>query len=448
MLEDLQIVPVTYEARVGPWRNYLCSSTNSDYGGTTRSFHNPVAAFNQVRLLYTNFYTGSATGEANLPGAPGPITVSAVIEEPGSGTAGAPNYPVTFNGQASVTIPLHGMVVSDPIDLDVAANTVLWVRTYVQGLNAQYFPCNASLCANGTYGQTGYQSGAIIPGFNANDNTTVGTNFYQDGGNGSNQLLTAGTAWITTSLYAKGYCPTAILGQFVSTTPRPIIVGIGDSIMQGDQDTNFAEVGFFARALRAAQQIPFIICGGLGEQLYTMYASQTYMRNRKTLSQYASHAIVAYGINDVNGNVSLPSMKTYAQAGYQWLVNRGIKVYASTLLPNTTGSWASSGAQTPGTYDAVRKAWNAYLRSWPNPSDPVLSLLSGVFDPAALIEVNAANQLDLYGGRWYCGPGNNTAYTPDGLHPGPNGNLLLQAAINTALFTAPPRRRVDQFGSL
>jgi lysophospholipase L1-like esterase len=220
----------------------------------------------------------------------------------------------------------------------------------------------------------------------------------------------------------------------------PVVGLVGDSRMFGFADTFAGYLGYAARALRVAK-IPFLQLSGDSEQMANVGGSsgQLQFRVRRNLLNLCTHVVVEYSTNDIYiQGASFATLKSYAQSTWQQFYNRGLKVFAETGQPQTTGTWTTAAGQTPtatGSGSTTAQAWNAYLRTWtPNTTDPALSLLSGVIDVAAMSEVNASNVFTIGGGRWYCGPGNNTAYTNDGIHLNGTGNAYVAPFYPASAF--------------
>jgi lysophospholipase L1-like esterase len=140
------------------------------------------------------------------------------------------------------------------------------------------------------------------------------------------------------------------------------------------------------------------------------------------LLQGLTHALVLLGTNDYQ-NRSTTQLQADLTTIWTALANRGMKVYAGTLVPgtNTTDSWATTANQAPKTGDSTRIAVNDWIRSKPAP-------LTGFFDFADVCET-ARNS-----GLWKVNGTANYA-TSDGIHPSDAMHQLMGAAINTAVFT-------------
>lgn len=426
------VVPVCYETRLNNFRSYIFTAGN--VGGTGVAYFNIIKAANQLRFLFENFYDANGlTGDTYQPGTSAALTILASMEDPLN--IGNVFCQLTFNGgQASTVLAYGGRVWSDPVDYDAPAGLTIPLRVNVSGTAGSTMPNMAVMTPQNLY----VSNVGSAYGYNGADTSTYGNNYVTDGGAGTNQLATAGRAWVVVEANPELYTASGVFGQVVSTTPQPVVGIVGDSIAMGYADYGFGELGWIMRYLRA-NGVPSVNLSAVAETMQAASLPANY-RIRRGYEQFMTHAIVQYGINDVvTGGASLASLKSYAKIVYQGLVNRGIKVYASTLPPVTTSTdnWVTAGNQTVKASEAVRTGWNDFLRSWTAGStDPILSLLSGVFDAAKPVEVNASNVFTIDGGRWYCGPSNNTAYvSTDGVHPLPAANLLMQACIPANKFT-------------
>lgn len=441
------VVPVCYETRWNVFRSYLLGASN--LGGTSVVYWNVAKNCNQIRFLFTNFFDANGiAGDSYTPGTTGPITVMGSMEDPLN--IGTPFVQLTFNGGApSAVLAYGGSLWSDPVDYELLAGMTVPLRTYIQGVSGAYIPCMSVMTPQNLY----VTNVGNTYGYNGADVSTYGNNYVTDGGNGSNQLATVGRAWVVSEVQPESYTASAVMGQLTVGSPAQPVVGVvGDSLSMGYSDYGNGELGWVMRQLRA-NKILSLNFSAVAETMQSASIPLSY-RIRKNLSQFCTHAILEYGVNDFfTAGWSEAQVKGYAVIVAQWLVNRGIKVYICTITPSTTStdSYVTAGNQTPRAGDAQKQIYNSLLRSFytntasQNAADSLLSLISGVIDVAATIEVNATNVLTLNGGRWYCGPANNTAYVlaGDGVHALANANILMAPAINTSLFVAPVGTRTD-----
>ena len=258
------------------------------------------------------------------------------------------------------------------------------------------------------------------------------------GGNGSDQTTTLGTAW-ETSQNNLTYAPVAILATPDAGFSVPVVALIGDSIMGGTNDLN--DRGFAARALVAAN-IPYHYCARGGETVFAVspLTNNTGFRMRMAIVEGCTDAVSNYATNDFVGARTLAQVKADLLAFWGVLALRGVRVWQTTILPRTTSTdnWATAGNQTVPTWEASRTALNDWLKdlSGSGAMSQAAGALSGVFDIASTVEVNASNALTVNGGRWISN-GTGFAYCDNiGTHPSALATALMAPVIDTTRFTA------------
>jgi lysophospholipase L1-like esterase len=320
-------------------------------------FYNmPIAATcSDLRIVY-----GNCVGDtANID----PITIRASVELDGA------LYPIYFRGKRETV--LEGSVVeSDPLSLTVAAGTDVKVRTYYNvGAAGKQLPMTDLYLH-------GYDMACFA------DSET-----RQDANNWKDALLTVldspdFTSWGDYSGDSRSFAPIAILGDV--DADRKSVAILGDSIAAGGGDNGGAANGFIARALREAE-LPYVNVALTGEESGTLVVDPRRLR----LMNNCTHAIVAYGRNDITNNRGLQTIKNRLLELWTALSDRGLKVYACTVTPKvdtdaTNQAFLSVEGQTlaGNSHVDVLDALNAWILTCPSP-------LSGVFDTAA--EVSAKN---------------------------------------------------------
>ena len=388
------------------------TSTGGKLGGTAKLNHIATRSFYGVRLVYTNWKSGTANTEQN--GA-NDITVRAAVEP-----AGNLVIPITFGGNRTVVISPGGTVISDPVGIEVTKGATFSTRTFVQVSTGQTFPINNIPTASSGEGN--------------NYGTTVGADLTDVGaasltGIGTNQLV---------------FGPAAILGQVIDPD-RPVIGILGDSIFNGTGDSSFAFGGLAQRALNnnySFQKVTFPgepLTGWLGSSGY----GDTRCRRVGLLALVGcTHIVTDYTVN------SLATTTIQADAVKAWRVMAKIapgQVFVTTLTPQTTTTdgWATTGNQAiqyPSDREPRRLAFNAWIRDGApiNASDVPQSVgatgagivrfgeaghpVRSFFEVADLAET-ARNS-----GIWKAG------YTSDGTHPNATGHAALAAAITPETF--------------
>jgi hypothetical protein len=325
-----------------------------------------------IRLVYQNFYLQSGATE---PTNTSTVTVQASIENPNA-SIGSPTgtslIPVFFNGQTTGTMSPSGILISDPIYVNVGNGQPIWVRS-----------C-PSVSAGGTW----------VDNYVTNNSGSIGF----DGG-GPNEGVITGSNYTTSGTIANSnsnaFGPCAIIA--VAQNPVPSVMLFGDSICYGTGIVNLGQTSYAARACINAG-LPFIRLAEGGET-YATVSNQGNYWHRGRFTEFCSHALCEYGTNDL-ATASLSALQSYAQTCWAMLAQAGLQVYQTTLLPKVSGTdgCATPANQTPLSYEAVRTGFNDWLRS--GAAGLANSSLSGFLDPCAAIEVNAAGVLTTDGGRW------------------------------------------------
>lgn len=341
-----------------------------------------------IRMRFGNYQVANGTDVESGPG--NTVVVTAAVEYNGI------NYPVQWNGVASYTMLDGGVTpLSDPLPIDVAAGDSIYGR---------YCP---TVTSTQKWVNTTQQRAST-------DSYTIGSDITASTGAMASTATTG--SW-------PGFGPIEVTGRVYGDSVS--VLGIGDSIMRGSADS-INRPGYFARAM--GDSVAWLNMGVGGTTQASRLPSTGHVRQRLLSYGLARYVVIQLGVNDVAGGTSLATM----QANYLTLANqfvkRGAKVYGCTLLPYTTASsdgYITASGQTVSAFEANKVAFNNWLRTIPSP-------LSGVFDPAILIEVNSSNVLTLNGGRWLVTGG--VAPTADGTHPTTAVHAVLAAAVNVSVF--------------
>ena len=356
---------------------------------TVRNIVFTSVAGNQIRIRLSNAF-GKHTLTVGRVSVGIPLTGAQLV--PGT------THPVTFGGQASVTIPLGAEVVSDPVPLKVAPLEQLAVSLYLP-----------------------VATGRAIYHFTAQQ-----TNYIASGDKAS---ATAGTAYTTTA--TSWYFLDGVLAH--STAASGTVVAFGDSITDGFQSQTGANArwpNYLAKRLDAAQgaSAPAVADEGIsGNRVlhnsvcFGVNALARYQRD--VLSQPGvKDVIVLEGINDFgfsatpNTGCSVPNTNVTAaqiEAGYRQMIGMahaaGLKIFGATLTPfKGAGYWSPAG-------EAKREAVNNWIRTSHS--------FDGVIDFARAVQ-DRFNPL-------YMNPAYNSG---DNLHPNDAGYEAMANAINLALL--------------
>ncbi len=302
---------------------------------------------------------------------------------------------VTFQGQGSVTIPAGAPMLSDPVDLPVAALSSLNI--------SMYFPQKTAL-----------------------------STFHWDGRQ---------TAWIAagdqsvqpTLTHAEKTTARIVLSSVLVESPQPAstVVVLGDSITDGNTatlDANTRWPDFLAQRL-APHNVAVLNAGISGARLLSdrMGVNALARFERDVLSQPNTQAvIILLGINDISwpGMAFDPQGKARALSeltqAYQQLISRahskGIRVIGATLLPFQGALSATPFAAYYNTdKDQLRQQLNDWIRNSGN-FDAVVDFDRLMADPQQPLRLNPAFD------------------SGDHLHPGDAGSKAMADAVDLKLL--------------
>jgi hypothetical protein len=302
-------------------------SNGTDTTATFRYKHVMLFNGSDVRLVFGNFYNGDVKG-------PNTITVRSGVEVPVAtpqGSATVPStFPVSFNGQRSVTIEPACWAVSDPIAVDVTAGQLLYTRTNVTVAAGGKWPVSL-------YTYAGDQEGS-----------TTGSDLTDSGG--------------IATVSGRGFGPVAVLG-IPDSGRRSTVAGLGDSIMFGSGDSGYPNgLGYATRALLDAN-IGFMNLAKNTEQA-AQVTNSTGLKYRKNLLVSCSHVMEAYGRNDWGNAATLATLQANKIILWTTAAKRGIKVTAATNFPATTSTdgWTTEANQTVIAGETVRVQLNDWIR--------------------------------------------------------------------------------------
>jgi lysophospholipase L1-like esterase len=327
--------------------------------GVTGSFRIPhvvASDAGDIRFVYTNWYTdrlatsAPQTGAATYADVDGPSTIqiSALLETSGAGGAG---WAVTFGGQTTVSIAPGGVVISDPVSVDVLKGSTIYSVTRV--ISGNFYPTKRSIIAGGS---GGFASGvdATLPWYTGQSHTTVADST------------------------GEFYGPSAVLGIPDSGARSYLIAGdsiangFGDGLPSGQHDFtgyNAAQPwrnggGYLARALHGVAGTVNISTSGDFARKFSGEQPNASTARRQSMARFCTDVIVEYGRNDVSGSSTLAAIQGYLITIWRRFARRGLVVHQTTITPRptTTDSFLTEANQTPGTDDAVRVSVNDWLR--------------------------------------------------------------------------------------
>lgn len=319
----------------------IASRGNHYYGGlfgssSTQTFiskHYLFADCLDVEVDYGNWYgtSGGAQGDGATD-----LTVSfSVMTLGGSITRG-------YFGQTRQGIVKPGGLLTGKAPFVGAKGSYFYILTYVSG---------------------NWPTGLTINYARGNGQDTVGDGNNTDSGEGiasptGTDVTTTGTKSASQQLC---YSPFMIRGT-TRTANVPCMLVEGDSIITYSNEA--PDMGWAVRAI--ANGYPYVkVCqpGETAQQWAANGTAMSLIEGRMGALKFGTHAIYAYGRNDVSGG------RTLAQLQGDWITGWGrqglsIVGFQATITPRptSTDNWITLGNQTVDVNEAVRLTANAWLR--------------------------------------------------------------------------------------
>ena len=327
-------------------------STNLQIMSRTPSF--ATDNITQIKVVFPNFYIASSgrpdSGSQAQPGSSATITAS--IEYP----AGVCTQ-LKFSGSASGTIANGGQVASDALTVSIPNGATFWVREF------------SSAASGGTVvGNTGTSDSAHLD--SADGEAVMG---WASGGTDYTASCTASGSWSGGTSLTNARKPIAIVGW----TQHAAVCLIGDSRVRGNNEGVLSGI---PAANRWGQLDPWIgqtfgtiNLGANGDRAKETSQNDGHYTNRGALLQYCTHAVYAYGINDINQN----SASNTAVEGYfhtfQGLYDpsHALFWYLATVFPYANycpggvmfSDSSGSGGSTPTQKETARLNYNSDVRA-------------------------------------------------------------------------------------
>jgi len=333
-----------------------------------RSPHYARATINSLQVVFPNWYAATDNFEKD-PGAT--ATVKASIEYP-SGTF----TQITFGGSVSGTITDGGQLVSDSLTIAIPYGAMFWVRAH--------YDTTAGLVYHATYPRS------ALSGWVTSATTTP-------------DLTMSGTVTAPSANIGAFQPPLAIIGP----TRRASVALIGDSRTGGFADTANISLDHGLLGRSVGSVCATINIGTPSDMLYNFLNRST---KRRSLLAYCSHAVTAYGINDVTNGRNLAQI----QASLTSLCTlTGLPTWISTLSPISSGAWTLEDLsdQTTHANNSVRVAVNDSIRA------------GAITNAMGFIELADVVESSRNSGKWKA-PG----YTGDGTHELLLATLAIQAS--------------------
>jgi len=315
--------------------------TSGGWGGTGgQTLRMPVRTSlggSQLRVRLTNRYATTATQL-------GHVTIG--LQQGGANTAGSPTT-VTFGGSQSLTMAAGASAVSDPVALQVAANTKLLLSVFIPaGANA--LPPRHDL--------------ADATGYNYNGGDASGASVFP-----------VGNTFSFVAIFD---------GLDVSAAAPSTVVVVGDSISDGlnlaaDSDTRWPD----RLAARVAPLGLAVVNEGIsGDDVTYDQATAPGIATRwatDALGPAGVRTIIMQGgINDIRTGVPVTTLEASVQQLVVLAHNVGVRVLLTTLTP------MAGSAGDNATEESARSAYNAWAESGASGADGVVDLDGALHDPA------------------------------------------------------------------
>lgn len=308
----------------GAFANGYCDYTpffNATGGSIASCFRIPfraVVAASNIQVGYVGYYVNNG----NFTNIAYTCTASIQRADPLTGLPTGTPTRITQNGSSTITVASgSALTLCDPINMSFAAGEHFFIINYVPVASGGSIAIN-SLLTN----QTGSN-------FSSSDLTATGafTNDQSQTGIGA-------------------FCPSIILGT-ISADDKIAVIGFGDSIMQGANDSaGNGGRGWIGKALYSTNPVINVGVGGSRAQTY---ATDTAFRTKvNTPVQYARDALFSYGFNDIySGGFTAQVVEGYITTCIGQLRALGLlrKIIGVTVKPSTTSTdgWLTTTNQTP-----------------------------------------------------------------------------------------------------
>lgn len=328
-----------------------------------------------LQCVFPNWYWD---GVFHLSG--GPLLIEACIEYP----IGVTSTRLLFSGINQGSIPDGTNLLTDALAIVIPRGAQFAVRSW-------------------THSDFSYIRRGLWQGFAGDSSITSGANLT------TANLVTgiAGGFGGNTTMYG----PVAVVAQ----TTKPSFFLIGDSIAAGTTDVGGGPSGDFG-----------ILAESLGP--YTAYSSMAVSGLRAlnvvadsamhvTLGNYHSHIATNLGTNDLVASArTVPQL--IADLNTIIALYPGKPFYAMSLIPRTTGSWATYAGQALLAQEASIESISATILA------KGLTGQAGAFDPRTplMATLDDGSLPVSNSGRWIYSP----VLTADGVHPNHTGNLLIK----------------------
>lgn len=407
----------------------LSDGTYADY--TSRNYHKAAVGCYDLVFVFGNYYGADSVG-------PDDVTYRAAFEvahpETPSNQGTSKFYPIYFDGKRDGVVAPGGLLVSQPVSVEVNAGASLYTRVRATS--------PAGRIPLGAFPNSSLYEGILV---------NAGTDLTTSGSIPAGTTIQGGGVPHWASRYKVN--PVAIYAFPRGGQPVPFMVLTGDSITEGASRSS--AFSYVEQALENAG-IPYLNLAFSGEQAAAWagtggaFAGSGH-EHRGRLIYGATDVWCGYGRNDVSASSSLGTIQASLIRTWRIGADRGARTWQPTITPRTTStdSWATVVNQTINTtaQNTVRVNLNNWLRDGAplNPST-FAAAATGATASATVVRAGADNHpltgvvevADTVESSRDSGLWKPEAGTTDGLHPGDAGHNLMAPAVPTLSFTAMP----------
>ncbi|WP_202866421.1 SGNH/GDSL hydrolase family protein [Cohnella sp. AR92] len=369
------------------------------------------------------------------------LELKVTLEVP-SGTGDVTFYPLTVNASRTITVGSDQTVRTDKFRGAFTKGQTVYLRIYAK----TKWPLNWRMSISAGDGW--------IDGDLTNQTAGVFNNSqYYNGTTIVNGATTESSTWSMLSpREGNGYGAILCIGRpNPGSAPYPVVALFGDSISKGvgmGSSTYGLSYGFMQMAVNAAGG-SWIDLGGNGESLEDVVMNNgyvsTYVSDRFSFLPYCTHAMIEYGVNDINsphnqGSTAISSITNLYQTLISGIKNAGVKVYSCVpgVSTSSTDSFSTVANQTPTAANFKLRAnggnevWGD-LNRWLHGSSvqtvsgsviPAPIGLDAVFDTGIIVTTSKTNGDPVW----------KASYTNDGIHPNSTAHPLMAALIPASAF--------------
>lgn len=393
----------------------LTAGANSLRSETRKLYTLGGEDLNEIRLAWAGFFATATT--ENTVG--NNQAVQAAIEIPGAPT---PVVRVTFSGNA------NGQITN-------GQNIVLSDKVVPSSFGLSVFEAGMSFYVRD---QREVTSGQVMSGESETANMS-GESTQLSNGASPSQLMNSGP--LTTpsggSAQFRRFGPTAVLGRAVSGNGDIAVLDIGDSLVNGADDTNFPNGddgtsggGFIKRALRNCngRSVPHLSMAISGSEGYNFRNNMT---RRSDWMAFCTHLVENYGTNDFENSSRTPT-QVYEDRQSIWATfkskaqgSKYIGALPILLRTTSTNSFIDAVGQTPRTGYEIggnfKDPMNANLQ---------LALSNNFIEE--LIDINSAASDPSNPEKWKT-TGQSNYPTADGTHPSPALSIDIATPVRNSI---------------